>query len=147
MKPIRTFELDMAHMKQGIPLDGAQCPVAQCLEPEYETISIDREETEYSDAKGNWSIKNNSWTLFALVHAIDHPHVPIYAVKQGSKIKDLILGGDKGIHVPITIEEYENTFNAVLDNYPNTHLDAWHCESIFDDDNSLKEVIIVYTQP
>ena len=147
---IDTCTLTMDHMKRGHPCEGDRCPIAIMIDDEYkriqyEKVYICRKNIEYTLDRHE-ILKENAWTLLALIHAIDQPNVPVYAINRQTGVLEHLFAGDKGIHVPLTIEEYQDFFNLVLPNHPKAHLDDYELNSRFNNKMDLIELSIKYTR-
>ena len=149
IEPIDTFILTMDDIKEGEALMGSSCPVAYMIgnqyeRIQYENINICRLDIEY-ECQGHTFNKENAWTLFALIHSIDHPNVPAIAFNTINKSRKHLFGGEKGLLPPYTIEEYENYFNLVLPGIEKAHLDEFATDTKFDNQEEMKALQINYT--
>ena len=151
--PIDVYTLTMEHILKGTPGDADSCPVTYMLTKEtqkhneegyYEVLVCD-DEIEYGHEDIDFS-KCNSWTLAALIQAIDMPHIPIYKKDTHTKEKVQLFGSDKVLFPPYQIEEYENWFNLHMDEYPMAHLDEYHKSYKVDEDNNVIEIIFYVSQ-
>lgn len=148
-EPIDTFTLTRQNIKDGEPLEGSSCPVAYMLGAQYERIqyediNIDRMEIGY-ECQGFHITKENSWTLLALIHTIDHPNCAVFTYNTQTGTIEHIFGGDKGLHPPYTIEEYEHYFNLILLGYEKAHLDTFTFHTSFNKDEELSSLTIHFT--
>ena len=111
---------------------------------EYEDIHVDRLDIEYDDQDANRISKSNAWTLLALIHSIDHPNVPCIAINTITGIEEHLFGGEKGLHPPYRIEEYDNFFNLVLPGHEKAHYDDWYpkvsSQHSVDEDGELDDI-------
>ena len=145
--PLDVYELTMTDLKIGNPGEADTCPIAFMLntasqkhnEKGYEQIIVTESDIEFLHEYMDFS-KSISWTLAALIQAIDVPNTPIYRrdIQTGEEVH--IFGGDKGLHPPYRIEEYENWFNLHLDEYPRAHFDSFYRGHTTDENKSVIKV-------
>ena len=148
-EPIDTFTLTDKHFKEGQILSGSSCPVACMIRDEYhrtpyDDINVCRINIEY-ECEGHEMIKENSWALLALIHAIDHPEIITRVIDKINGKTTHLFGGNKAFQPPYTIEEYEHYFNLLLPGFDKAHLDTFTIRSDFDEDMNLKTFDLLVT--
>ena len=149
LEPIDTFTLTAQNIKDGMPFEGSACPLVYMFNDQYKRIEytdivIDRRDIDYECEEMHMN-KENSWTLFGLIHAIDHPDCPVYVFDTQTKCAEHLFGGDKGLNPPYTIEEYEHYFNLKLHGYDKAHLDEWTMNSLMNERHGLESITFCIT--